>query len=336
LTNLISETVISLWKTGRRVKETPAGWISGNAVCCHHRGQRVDKRGRGGLLVTEKGWNYSCFNCNFKAGYTEGKLLSKNTRDLLSWLGVSDEEIQKLSLIAIKNRDDYTKTSILINFDLELRELPENCKTIEQWILDGCNDPNLINVLEYILDRGMKLEWYPWMWSNTLAFKDRVIIPFYQDGITGTVGWIARKITDGSPKYLKSAQPGYLFNLDRQSYDREYVIVAEGHFDAIGVDGVAAMGNHLNETQIARITALNREVIIVPDRDQAGINLVNIADEQNWSVSLPEWGSNVKDIADAVKKYGRIYTLYTILKYRVHGNIRLNLIRKQIENERKE
>ena len=331
MSNLITETVLSLWKTGRKTKETPAGWISGNAVCCHHRGEKEDKRGRGGLLISNEGFNYSCFNCNFKTGWLPGKSLSERARLFLSWLNLSDNEIQNLSLFAIKNKEEQNIAKHL-NFELEVRDLPMNCKKIEEWILEGCEDPSLIAVIDYILSRGMKIEWYQWMWSNSTLFKDRVIIPFYQKDINGTVGWIARKISDGSPKYLKSAQPGYVFNLDRQTYDRKYVIVVEGHFDAIGIDGVAAMGNHLNETQISRINSLNREVIIVPDNDHAGINLIDIANGQNWSVSLPDWGDGIKDVADAVKKYGRTYTLYTILKYREHGQIRLNLLKKRIEN----
>ena len=52
---------------------------------------------------------------------------------------------------------------------------------------------------------------------------------------------------------------------------------------------------------------------MLPDRDQAGIKLAEQALEFGWSVSFPEWGEDIKDVNDAVKKYGRIYTLWSII-----------------------
>jgi DNA primase len=184
-------------------------------------------------------------------------------------------------------------------------------------------------VVEYIIGRGMDLEWYNWMWSPAPGYVDRVIIPFYQDG--KIVGYTGRKITEGKPKYLTDAQPGYVFNIDRQKNDRDYIIVVEGQFDAIGIDGVAIMHNEPNETQCARINALGKQVIVVPDRDKAGLKLIQAALKNNWAVSLPPW-NDVKDVADAVAKYGRIYTLFTILHYRETNEIKIQLLKKKLES----
>jgi hypothetical protein len=46
---------------------------------------------------------------------------------------------------------------------------------------------------------------------------------------------------------------------------------------------------------------------------------------------LPPWGDGVKDLADAVKKYGRLYVLTTILHYKVTGEIKINLLKKKLE-----
>jgi len=315
---------------GRKTKQTPTGWISGNAVCCHHRGEATDKRKRGGILVTNDGFNYSCFNCNFKAGWVPGKLFSKNTRNFLSWIGINDNEIQKLSLEALKQKEDQPKPTKELNLELETKSLPNSCKTFNEWITEGCEDPKFLEVIGYVLERGMELDWFEWMWADENGFRDRIIIPFFQD--ERIVGWTGRKIVDGKPKYLTTTQPGYVFNIDRQTDDRTVVIVVEGQFDAIAVDGCAIMHNDPNEVQIMRINALAREVIVVPDRDKPGAKMIKTAMEQNWSVSLPEWGDGIKDVADAVKKYGRVYTLFTILKYRVNGQIKLNLLRKKLEN----
>jgi hypothetical protein len=281
-------------------------------------------------MFKSDGFQYHCFNCNFKAGWTPGKLLSKNTRNLLTWLSVPDDDIKKMSLEAIKHKDEQVIVQKSVNFDLETRQLPKDCLTIDEWVREGCEDPNLLAVATYILDRGMGLDWYPWMWSAENGYRDRVIIPFFHEG--RVVGWTGRKITDGSPKYLTTAQPGYVFNLDAQNDDRKFVIVVEGQFDAIAIGGCAIMHNEPNESQIMRLNALGREVIVVPDNDKPGCVLIEKAIEAGWSVSLPDWGSDVKDVADAVKKYGRIYTLSTILQYREHNQIKITMLKKKIEN----
>lgn len=326
--NIIQARVLAALPPKRKM--TPSGWESFNAVCCHHNGEKKDTRKRGGIRFDKDGVSYHCFNCSFKAGWVPGKLFSKNTKNFLSWLGIGDDEIKKLALEALKQKDDIPVPDKILNFDLETRALPQDCKTVEEWIKEGCEELEFLEVIAYILDRGMELDWYNWMWSQETGYRDRVIIPFYHD--ERVVGWTGRKIKDGKPKYLTTAQPGYVFNLNRQSDDRKFVIVVEGQFDAIAVDGCAIMHNDPNETQIARLNALGREVIIVPDNDHAGAKLISTAVNQNWSVSLPEWGDDVKDVADAVKKYGRIYTLFTILKYRENGPIKLKMIKKRIEN----
>jgi 5S rRNA maturation endonuclease (ribonuclease M5) len=326
--NLIQARVLAALPPKRKM--TPSGWDSFNAVCCHNNGEKRDTRKRGGIRFDKDGFSYHCFNCNFKAGWTPGKLFSKNTKNLLSWLSIPDDEIKKLSLEALKQKDDIPVSNKILNFELETRELPQDCKTIEEWIKEGCEDPDFLEVVAYILNRGMQLEWYKWMWSQENGYRDRVIIPFFHEN--RVVGWTGRKITDGKPKYLTTAQPGYVFNLDSQTDSRQFVIVVEGQFDAVAVDGVAIMHNEPNEAQIARIKALGREVIVVPDNDKAGTVMIKAAIEQGWSVSLPDWGNDVKDVADAVKKYGRIYTIFTILQYREHNQIKITMLKKKIEN----
>ena len=326
--NIIQARVLAALPPKRKM--TPSGWDSFNAVCCHHNGEKRDTRKRGGIRFDKDGFSYHCFNCNFKAGWVPGKLFSKNTKNFLSWLSIGDDEVKKLALEALKQKDDIPVPDKIMNFELETRALPQDCKTVEEWIKEGCEELEFLEVVAYILDRGMELDWYDWMWSQETGYRDRVIIPFYHD--ERVVGWTGRKIKDGKPKYLTTAQPGYVFNLNRQSDDRKFVIVVEGQFDAIAVDGCAIMHNDPNETQIARLNALGREVIVVPDNDRAGCVLIDKAIQQGWSVSLPDWGDDVKDVADAVKKYGRIYTLFTILEYREHNQIKITMLKKKIEN----
>ncbi len=86
-------------------KPSPQGWLSFNAICCTHNGQSADKRGRGGIKVTEQGWSYHCFNCSYTASFTLGRTLSFKARRLLGWLGVPDNEIDLLNLESLRHRN---------------------------------------------------------------------------------------------------------------------------------------------------------------------------------------------------------------------------------------
>jgi hypothetical protein len=330
--NDIQSALLTLLPSKRKL--TSGGWTSFNAPCCHHRGERQDDRLRGGVKVENDGFVYHCFNCGFAAGWTPGKILSKNTKSLFQWIGMNEIDVGKLNLAALKIKDDQPVLKKALNLVLLEKPLPDECKSINEWVQEGCQDPDLTASIEYVLDRGMQYDWYNWHWSAAPGFRDRIIIPFYQDG--KVVGYTGRKVKPGNPKYLTDCQSGYVFNLDRQGWDRRYVIVVEGQFDAIAIDGVAIMTNEPNDAQVARLTALNKEIIVVPDKDRPGAKMLKSAITNGWSASLPPWGDDVKDVADAVKKYGRLYVLATILHYKVSGEIKINLMKKKLEAIRDE
>ena len=323
--NEIQSTLLALLPPGR--KHTSGGWESFNAVCCHHRGEKPDSRKRGGIKVDGDAWTYHCFNCGFKAGWSPGKLLSGNTKLLFRWLGLTETDIGKLGLVALKQQENMPNVKKALNFTLHEVKLPDNSKLLTDWIAEGVD---VSPCIEYLVNRGMDIDWYDWMYSPAPGYQDRILIPFYQDG--KIVGYTGRKLSDGKPKYLTESQSGYVFNLDRQARDRKFVIVLEGQFDAIAIDGVAIMTNEPNDAQVARLQALGKEIICVPDKDRPGAKMLKHAIKNEWTASLPPWGDDVKDVADAVRKYGRLYVLATILHYRVSGEIKINLMKKKLEN----
>jgi hypothetical protein len=329
--NLIQTAILTFLPPKRKM--TPSGWTSFDAPCCVHNGQNADTRKRGGILVNGDGFQYHCFNCNFKAGWQPGKLLSKNTKNLFGWLGMPQSDIQKLGLHALQSKEDRPKTIKELSFHLDEIAMPDMTMSLTEWANSDLTEDvkqKLLAIFDYINSRGMGYDWYQWHWSYTPGYRDRVILPFFHEG--KIVGWTGRKITEGKPKYLTHSQPGYVFNVDAQTHNKKFVVVVEGQFDAIAIEGVAIMTNEPNETQCARINALGKEVIVVPDRDAAGSKLIGAAVEHGWGVSLPEWGPDVKDVADAVKKFGRIYTLFTILHYRETNEIKKQLLKKKLEN----
>ena len=52
--------------------------------------------------------------------------------------------------------------------------------------------------------------------------------------------------------------------------------------------------------------------------------------ELGYHVSLPEWGNGVKDVNDAVVKYGKLSTLLSILEHATMSKIKIELRKKQI------
>lgn len=338
----IPSTVIAYWSSTRQTKQTPSGWISGNAPCCIHRGQSPDTKKRGGIIHTQSnGFNYHCFNCHFKAGWTPGHNISKNTKNLLQWIGIPQEDISKIILQTVQYKFDISKQNIIIpiiNPEFDEKPLPKNSLPILEWLNKLPNNKNLHNIIDYIINvRKLELDWYNWHWSPEKDYYDRLIIPFYHKN--KIVGYTGRTIIPNKkPKYLTHSQPNYLFNLDTQKdYNKKFAIVVEGQIDAIAINGIAIMHNEPNESQIAQINALNKEIIVVPDKDKAGAKLLEAAIDNNWSVSLPPFNDkhNIKDVADAVKQYGRIYTLMSILKYKETNTTKIKILQKKLENVNK-
>lgn len=317
--SLIIETVQAHLPSKR--KTTPSGWTSFNAVCCHHNGTSADRRQRGGIMLNE-GVSYHCFNCQFKASWQPGRHISAKFKKLLQWLGVPDDLITKCSIEALRLKEDENYKGIqgllptFIDKALPLGSVP--IKTL----LDNPPD-DLIPVLEYMHNRGFYADDYDWHWCDEDGFRNRLIVPFTYQG--RCVGWTARKITDGKPKYISEQQPGYVFNLDRQLDDRRFVVVCEGPLDAISIDGVALMGAEIKAGQHLLISKLQKEIILLPDRDAAGAKLVEQAIEHEWSVSFPDWAPGIKDINDAVRTYGRLYTLWSILTSRETSSLKIQL-----------
>ena len=78
------------------------------------------------------------------------------------------------------------------------------------------------------------------------------------------------------------------------------------------------------------IKGTGKTITVVPDQDLAGMALVDKALELGWAVSMPEWPEDVKDVNDAVKKFGRLATLLTILEARETSKIKIELRKKKL------
>jgi DNA primase len=123
-----------------------------------------------------------------------------------------------------------------------------------------------------------------------------------------------------------------VFGIDQQVSDWQYVLVVEGIFDALSIGGVAVMHNTVSDAQARLIRNLGREIVVIPDQDKAGIELIDRALELGWSVSIPEW-PDCKDVNDAVVKFGKLATLISIVQSKESSRIKIELKRKWLEKK---
>ena len=313
-----------------RRKRSASGWISVNAPCCVHNGESADRRQRGGLKIADQGWSWHCFNCGYTASFIMGRNLSFKARRLLQWLGVPEEEIERVNLESLRHRsvqgilDNRQRTANAVQgIQFEDRDLPEGFIIVDEhtpvhW--------------QYLQERCIPLD-YPMGMNGvepTAKWRPRpgIIVPFTYDG--RIVGHTTRYLDDKTPKYIHDMQPGYVFGTDLQRVDWQHALVVEGVFDALSISGLAVLHAEINDAQARLIRSLGREITVVPDQDSAGMRLVDRAMELGWAVSMPEWPDTVKDVNDAVKQWGRLATLIHIMQARETSRIKIELRKRQL------
>jgi len=309
-------------------KQTSSGWISFNAPCCVHNGESQDKRQRGGLKVADDSWSYHCFNCNYTASFLMGRNLSFKARRLLQWLNVPQDEIERINLESLRHRsiegiaaERRQITQRLMNIEFEERDLPEFAEFLT---------PQK-SMWQYVQERCLPAD-YPYMFQEPEHItRHGLVIPFTHDN--SVVGHTTRYIDGRKPKYIQDAQPGYVFGTDLQKENWQFAVVVEGVLDALCISGLAVLHNDINLAQSRLINSLGKEIIVVPDHDEAGLKLIDSAVEYNYSVSIPDWPADVKDVNDAVCKYGKLTTLLSIFESRVSGKIRIEMARKKLKKK---
>jgi len=101
----------------------------------------------------------------------------------------------------------------------------------------------------------------------------------------------------------------------------------------MSINGVGLLTNNIAEQQYRIIQSLGHEVIVIPDQDEAGVNLIDKAIEYGWSVAFPNWDDDIKDVAEAVQKYGKLFVTVDAIKTAQAGSIKLNLAKQNFKNK---
>jgi hypothetical protein len=309
-------------------KQSSSGWLSFNAPCCVHTGSSADRRGRGGIKLSDQGWSYHCFNCRFTASFILGRNIGYKAKCFLEWIGVPETDINLINLESMRHRS--------VEGILEDRKPLWDHNT--PVIFNEADLPNFVDFVtpdsplhwDYLRSRHVPDD-YPLMIADSESGRPGVVVPFtYNNQVVGST---IRFLDDRNPRYINDFQLGYVFGTDLQQSGWQHVIVTEGIFDALCIGGLAVMHSEISDAQVRVIRNLGREVTVVPDHDRAGLNLIDRAVELGWAVSIPDWPDTVKDINDAVKLYGKLPTLLTIMQARETSKIKIELKKRQLEKK---
>lgn len=335
-------------------KISSSGWYIFNAVCCpHYKGERQDTKKRGNIIFNGYSLGYNCFNCGFKTVFNSNqKYLTPKNKNLLTWMGFTEDEIKELQINILKNHHndiqkkeeknlflsfyDYEQKIKYMSLDNDFLSLKEIIKTKKNIL----KNKNFIKIMEYLYSRGdFVFESLDKIyWKEDL--NDNIIFPIF---IRNKIAGFVSRSTSSSQKirYINffNQNSDLLYNLNSCFTKRKYIILVEGIFDALAIDGVSVMKNTISKNQIKILKSFGKDVIVVPDRDLAGINLIDFALENNYYVSLPffdYWSKEIKDCADAAKKYGVFYTLKSILDSKTKDEIKIKTLTKILINRIKE
>lgn len=336
------------------LKQAPKGWNKRHCMLCHSRGHGKDTRNRFGIQFNTNSIAANCFNCGFSAGYTEGNELSKSFKFLLTQLNINQKFVDQIEFEIFKQRNqikgiregddelpDSTESKLKSLFQKwKPMELPMDSLPITKWLENGLDDPNFLRVVNYAMSRKIfDLDNFYWSPITSHNQNQRLIIPyFYKNKIVGYTSRLCYNVPDKSiPKYFQQCPQDFVYNLDHhQGWSRKYALVTEGVLDAWAVDGISILGE-IGQAKIDIINRLQKQVIVVPDGDFKGGDLVNAALENNWAVSFPKWLTRMGDMKDAAAasvKYGRLLTTQSIISSAVTGKDRIQLKWQIEQNER--
>lgn len=310
---------------GKRRRRS-SGFTDINCPMCISRGESADRRYRCGVAPSADSVGINCFNCGFKTGWTRGRRLGRDLKEFLLAIGVPEVELARLeAMAALMHRHTSsvgTSPPVLPPLSFPAAPLPPGARSIHDWLAEDCEDPDFLDAATYLLSRGDDVaKWPSYMWTPSTkdGMNRRLVVPFIHEG--EIVGYTARAIdAEIQPRYLGSKPPDYLFNSAvLRVRSRKYIVLVEGAFDAVAIDGVGLLGSTVTDRQAAWLKSTGQTVIVVPDQDKAGEKLIDVALKHGWSVAFPRaigsrpwWDGQVKDVADAVQRYGRLWTLMSI------------------------
>ena len=320
--------------------KTPSsnGW---QKVYCEVCGDGSRKKGpRGGWMLDSDSVSYHCFNCGIKGKLEPPYTMGADVKTILESFGIPLNKILYLRLLSTGNITNVTKekarfsTIDIPDYFVELKNATthpfykmatnfltnEKCIDHDKYTFFLSSGKSTISIDEN---------------AKALYLKNRLIIPAFKGA--KMIYYQARALIETQKRYVTVDKPklGAMYFIDRL-YDNttDRIFITEGFFDAFHINGVAVMENYLTPEQEELLVKSKKQKIIVPDKRGSSDRLLEFASKHGWSVSIPKYDDDVKDITDSVKKNGKPYTIKLILDSIYSGsNVEIQLsIRKMLNN----
>lgn len=287
-----------------------------------------DYKERAGFKFNEDGIGYNCFNCGVKFKYKYGTYCNDNMSHILSYFGITLEEIIK----AIgKDKLYHTTTSssdIKNTLVIDEVSLPENSFKISE-LYEFRNDyENVKKVIDYLENRKINVFDYDFYYSFNMM--DYVIIPYYYGN--KIVYWNARSCNSKKIKYIKVDKPnnGIIFNKKNLFNGSGIVLITEGELNSISLGtGVALGGSKINDNMFKILDSTTRNKVFIMDNDSSinSYNIANIMVDHGYGITYLD---SFKDANESVQHLGRLATLQQL-----RSNIQYGLTAKCLINIQK-
>lgn len=291
------------------LKPTNNKWFSTKCAVCN------DHMDRCGFTHDSIYTGMHCFNCNSKFKYEEGTpKFSGEIKKILNCFGITNQDLQNITATLFFSGEGKSEKEITLE---ELRKVNLNTPEVAfpdrsfQLGSDGHDDIQE-PLITYLM--GRRVDPLKFYFSLDKAHQGRVIIPFFRNN--KLIFWQSRAIDNKvKPRYLNCvvSRDAVFYGYDKLfEYSDAPLFVTEGPFDAENIDGVCILGSKLNASKIEVLKKTKRRIIFVIDRDKNGEGLGTEVLKQGWELTFVD--PRADDINDSVQKFGKLYTIYCLIK----------------------
>ena len=324
------------------------GWRQNLTGCPYcHDGRSKNPRSHFIFSNDEIGWQ--CFNCGGKHRFSGNNLNTLATFvSKSSWkkVGAILLEIKKEKIFSnssLSNQEELKKEigeDLLTLIDYKEVELPDvsikfntPLGKVAPNYRKRFND-NKNKAMCYLKDRSLESfadKLYICMDGD---YSNRLIFPIYFDG--KLISWAARALFPTKTKYMYPPSDDnfndrgkIIYGLDNlfKAENVQQIFVTESINDAQQLNGMAVLSKNITKEQLAILKSFNfqkKKLVFVLDNDKISkwdtdlkggeLGKIIIKEKQdNWFVSLPNFGNNIKDVSESVKKNGRLQTYDKIM-----------------------
>lgn len=353
---------------------SPKGWRQNLTGCPYcHDGRSKNPRSHFLFKNDEIGWQ--CFNCNGKHRFSGNNISTlANFISKSAWkkVGTILLEIKKDKIFpnsGLKDQEEIKAevgldTVELINYkSVELPDVSIKYNTKSEKVAPAYRKrfiDNKAKAKQYLIKQGLwgivsENQIYICMEGD---YANRLIFPIYFENVL--ISWAARALFPTKTKYLYppsseefNDRGSIIYGLDKlfKDEDVKQIFITESINDAIHLNGMAVLSKNITKEQFTILKSFNfqkKRLVFVLDNDKLTKwdtdlkggelgKLVLQEKQENWFVSMPTFGDNIKDVSESIVHNGILETYDHIMSNFIYdiSNIKMKMQLKSIKPKRK-